>query len=684
MKTLSSFTKFSFAAVGCGLLFTACGDDVTKVYRAEGSGMEIAVSADSLGECDSTNLRRTVFVTDENVAYVCSESGWATLAPETEVVKCAVKQLSDKSGYKIMCGGDSVGVVRNGTNGTNGTDGTDGKNGTNGKNGAAGKDGSDGTSCTVKAAENGFDVLCGGEKVGELLNGAAGDDGENGESCSATKLDDGSGVVIKCADELDTLVNGKNGEKGETGEAGTSCTVTAADNGFDVYCGETKVGSLLNGKDGEDGAKGDDGEDGTSCTVKALDDGTGYDIVCGEATVGTIKNGAKGDSGAQGVKGADGKSCTVEALTDGSGYNLTCDDKTVTVKNGNDGENGTSCTVANLDDNSGVTITCGEKTVTVKNGEKGETGATGAQGATGPNGTSCTVEAVTDGYNIVCGTETVGTIKNGAKGDSGVKGETGAQGIQGAAGESCTLTDNSDGTITLQCGETSTTLYKSLCGTSAYDPANNFCYDNALYSYCNGASYNPEEQFCHGAALYDLCGGKEYNPDSGFCDTRDGISYKMVTIGTQTWMAENLNHDTTTGSYCDDDYCATYGRLYTATVAAKACPTGWHLPTSDEWATLSTTVGDAAGTALKSTSGWNDDGNGTDAVGFNALPGGQYYYSYSGNGDNAYFWTSTSTTSGRSTYYTYYSLTSTSTGLTGPSSRSSSYYYSVRCLKDAE
>lgn len=137
-------------------------------------------------------------------------------------------------------------------------------------------------------------------------------------------------------------------------------------------------------------------------------------------------------------------------------------------------------------------------------------------------------------------------------------------------------------------------------------------------------------------------------------DSRDGHTYKTVTIGTQTWMAENLNYKMD-GTICpSDSYCKTHtchqysgyrnyeydhcsplpdttvwsvaGCYYRSESALSACPNGWHLPSLDEWKILFEAVGgtDVAGKMLKASSGFcGDDGrnsNGTDAYGFNALP----------------------------------------------------------------
>jgi uncharacterized protein (TIGR02145 family) len=123
-----------------------------------------------------------------------------------------------------------------------------------------------------------------------------------------------------------------------------------------------------------------------------------------------------------------------------------------------------------------------------------------------------------------------------------------------------------------------------------------------------------------------------------FTDPRDGKKYKTVKIGTQTWMAENLNYNAS-GSKCYDNKpvnCQKYGRLYNWEMARLVCPKGWHLPSDEEWYVLFRYAkgtssgglddGRMAGKYLKTVSGWNNfngkSGNGMDVYGFSALPGG--------------------------------------------------------------
>lgn len=198
-------------------------------------------------------------------------------------------------------------------------------------------------------------------------------------------------------------------------------------------------------------------------------------------------------------------------------------------------------------------------------------------------------------------------------------------------------------------------------------------------------------------------------------DLRDGQTYRIVTIGTQTWMAQNLNYETD-NSYCYEDEasnCTKYGRLYTWAAAMEACPNDWHLPSKEEFEALLFTVsrkepsqeqGFIAGLALKSTSGWQS-GGGTDAFSFTALPAGfrssnpkdyingKWRDAYYNEGASTYFWGASRDSS---VYISNDGFTHTS--FDAPISLLLGYYYddyaelvtseinsgrSVRCIKNA-
>ncbi|MCL2208351.1 MAG: hypothetical protein FWB90_09735 [Fibromonadales bacterium] len=174
-----------------------------------------------------------------------------------------------------------------------------------------------------------------------------------------------------------------------------------------------------------------------------------------------------------------------------------------------------------------------------------------------------------------------------------------------------------------------------------------------------------------------------------FTDSRDKKDYKTIKIGSQIWMAENLNYEvkgflTEGNSKCYDNNpanCIKYGRLYNRDEAMKACPKGWHLPSDAEWQKLIDFAGGnkVAGTKLKATSDWKND-DGTDDFGFSALPGGQFNsaFSYGVIGEQGQYWSSESKSSYGTALYIY-------SGQNNVELAEDSYYpylHSVRCLKN--
>ena len=198
---------------------------------------------------------------------------------------------------------------------------------------------------------------------------------------------------------------------------------------------------------------------------------------------------------------------------------------------------------------------------------------------------------------------------------------------------------------------------------------------------------------CVGLICFCSCSSDDDSgskPQNEMTDARDGQVYKTAVIGPQTWFAENLNFSISP-SWSSGDI---YGRLYKWTEAVLACPSGWHLPSDNEWKRLEMYLGmrqseadgvDYRGTdegsKLKSTSGWDQNGNGTNSSGFSALPGGYYYGgTYYLAGNSGYWWTSsigaTSEAWARTLFNTNDDVFRYDTLFT--------FAFSVRCKADAE
>lgn len=191
----------------------------------------------------------------------------------------------------------------------------------------------------------------------------------------------------------------------------------------------------------------------------------------------------------------------------------------------------------------------------------------------------------------------------------------------------------------------------------------------------------------------------------------DGNEYKTITVGKHTWMAENLKTTHYSdgspltcitdpsvwqyyilGEYCfmDNDekkYKETYGALYNYFAVydkRNLCPSGWHIPSFQEWSELGASVGgiEIADDKLKEAGSFHWDGkNQSDnSIGFTALPGGirDGKGVYSLYGTAGYWWTST-ITSPTTAIASY--INNAAKGLCGEQ-RYIMTGASVRCIKD--
>jgi uncharacterized protein (TIGR02145 family) len=222
--------------------------------------------------------------------------------------------------------------------------------------------------------------------------------------------------------------------------------------------------------------------------------------------------------------------------------------------------------------------------------------------------------------------------------------------------------------------------------------------------------------------VFILSNGCSKDDESGIVKDIDGNVYHTVTIGTQTWMVENLKTTTyrngdpipnvtdatewenlSTGAYCDYDNTPAngniYGKLYNwyaVDDSRNIAPTGWHVPTNEEWDTLEDYVvanlgiSGSVAKALASTTNWaasteegaiGNDLTKNNSTGFTALPGGNRYYSgtFSIIGKHGTWWSSTELIANVAYYrlllYGYSNLDFSIADYKGNG-------FSVRCVKD--
>lgn len=405
---------------------------------------------------------------------------------------------------------------------------------------------------------------------------------------------------------------GKSGLQGEQGEAGTPGVGCFAENivsedssrtGFVVTCGDSAVADTLwNGIDGKDGEDGENGKNGsspsfaTSCALNPVvsDDSvkrTGLEIVCDSAVVDTLWNGTDGANGATGEKGETGSSCTSVpvALENGrTGFEITCGSaEPDTIWNGVDGKNGlpgskdSVCmfSAVSVDGRTGLEIACKNAVDTLWNGRNGDDGANGLPGV-GCSYTPFENSDGTSGIEIVCGGGTPDTVWNGKNGTPGTPGANGDNGFD------CQVESDIYGAVVIACNNGSSvqrdTLYKLRCGSVPYDPQKETCDNGNLKSVIVDTF---EDVFAE-------------DEDADYTQR----TYSVVRIGNQLWMdnmrrknvASKEDGDNVCGGWNNDGEnvgdCNNRGRLYKYASTENVCPTGWRLPSRDDWMELVTFV----------------------------------------------------------------------------------------------
>ncbi len=186
------------------------------------------------------------------------------------------------------------------------------------------------------------------------------------------------------------------------------------------------------------------------------------------------------------------------------------------------------------------------------------------------------------------------------------------------------------------------------------------------------------------------------DPATVLVDSRDDQTYGIINIGSQTWMAQNLNY-AEDGSVCPlglDSYCEKYGRLYSGP-SATLCPSGWHVPTLSDWSELFAYVDEnngleGIGKSLKAEEGWMAEGTavqtkhsgtrvavaaGSNLFGFSALPAGCCWNGNCYSDDETRFWVSDGEA---------YKVAYDSDGMNLDASveTATEVMFSVRCVKD--
>ena len=175
---LRQILSFSIIYAMMIVWLAACGDDMTNenITQIEQEGVVVVADESNLPDCTSESEGQQALIKDEPSPRICVDGNWlATYSDYTDKLddfKCSAEKLKDGSGLKILCNGDSIGILLNGANGSSGINGTQGIQGEKGDKGDTGAQG---------------------------IQGEKGDKGDTGEGCSVEQ--NGVLITITCGNQ---------------------------------------------------------------------------------------------------------------------------------------------------------------------------------------------------------------------------------------------------------------------------------------------------------------------------------------------------------------------------------------------------------------------------------------------------------------------------------------------------
>jgi len=203
----------------------------------------------------------------------------------------------------------------------------------------------------------------------------------------------------------------------------------------------------------------------------------------------------------------------------------------------------------------------------------------------------------------------------------------------------------------------------------------------------NSEPKNPEQTTVYDCTEYKCLSTEYLNQEmlsagkyGELLDDRDDQVYRTIKIGNQTWMAQNLNfagEDITSWCYNDEEECPITGRLYNWSTSKTVCPSGWKLPTQEEWNVLYETFEYIEMQAI----GFESWPNATNSSGFSAVPSGLRDYNYLYGDYRSYIWSSTESESSGRGYAWFLNPDGENVG-TYDNNVPTSYGLSVRCIQE--